>query len=195
MDTKQILKLIGIGFGLAALVVVIVALLLPGDYTFSREVVVQAPPQRIHELTGDLGQWSRWAPWLRTDPSLVTRVDTLAAGLSGHLSWQSSTGSGEVTITSCRPDSGLAFDLALNRHDRPSSCNLRYLPAGGGTLVVWRVQGNSGGNPLARYFNLLAGPLLGPTLEEGLARIKILAEESTGTGPVAGKNENLSGKP
>jgi len=195
MDTRQILKLIGIGFGLAALVVVVVALLLPGDYSFSREVIVQAPPQRIHELTGDLGQWPRWAPWLRTDPSLVTRVDTLAAGRSEHLSWQSSTGSGEVTITSCRPDSSLAFDLTLNRHHRPSSCNLRYLPAGGGTQVVWQVQGNSGRNLLARYFNLLASSLLGPTLEEGLARIKILAEESTDTRPMAGQNENQPGQP
>lgn len=176
-NTRQIFKLIGLGFGLAALVVVIVGFLLPSGYTITRSIVVQAPPERVHEFVGNLDQWPRWTPWLRTDPTLVITPGALLAGEGAHQSWHSKTGGGEMTVTRSQPDWGVAFNMVLGKHKRMSACSLLYHPTPTGTEVVWQMQGDSGLDIFGRYFNLLLDPLMGPMLDEGLARLKMLAEE------------------
>lgn len=180
-STRQIFKLIGLGFGLAALVVVVVGFLLPSGYTITRSVVVQAAPERVHAFAGNLDQWPRWTPWLRTDPSLVITQGALVAGEGAHQSWRSKTGGGEMTVTRSRADWGVAFDMTLGQDKGMSACSLLYRPLPEGTEVVWQMQGDSGLDIFGRYFNLLLDPLMGPMMDEGLARLKMLAEEPADT--------------
>lgn len=175
----QILKLVGIGFGLAALVVVVVGFLLPSSFSITRTVVIEASPERVHEFVGDLEQWPRWTPWLRTDPSLVVTPGALTTGKGAHQSWQSKTGGGELTFTRCQPGWGVAFDMTLGKSKQLSACSLRYRAIAQGTELTWQLQGDSGLDIFGRYFNLMLDPLMGPMLDEGLARIKLLAEETT----------------
>ena len=173
----QIFKLIGIGFGLAALLVVTVGFLLPSGYTIERTIVIEAAPEQVHQFAGDLDQWSRWTPWLHSDPSLVITPGALTTGKGAQLSWQSKTGGGDLTFTRCQPDWGVAFDMTLGKKKRLSACSLRYRPIQQGTEVLWQMQGDSGLDIFGRYFNLMLDPLMGPMLDEGLTRLKMLSEE------------------
>ena len=177
-NTGQVLKLIGIGFALAALVVVGVGFLLPSSYTITRSVVIKAAPERVHTFTGQLDQWPRWTPWLRTDPTLVITTGDQDSGPGAHQSWQSKTGGGNMTFTRSQPDWGVAFDMTLGKEKRLSACSLQYRPIAQGTEVIWQMHGDSGLDIFGRYFNLMLDPLMGPLLEEGLTRLKMLAEEA-----------------
>jgi hypothetical protein len=176
-NTRQIMKLVGIGFGLAAVVFVAVGLALPRGYTITRSVTIAAEPARVHQFTGDLDQWPSWTPWLRTDPTLAITPGALVTGKGAQLSWKSKTGGGELTFTRCQPDWGVAFDMTLGKKKRLSACSLQYNSTDRGTEVVWQLQGDSGLDIFGRYFNLMLDPLMGPMLDEGLQRIKMLAEE------------------
>lgn len=185
-NTKQIVKLIGIGFALAALVVAGVGFLLPSSYTITRSVVIEAQPERVHTFTDQLDQWPRWTPWLRTDPTLVITQGALVSGPGAHQSWQSQTGGGDLTFTRSQPDWGVAFDMTLGKDKRLTACSLQYRPIAQGTEVIWQMQGDSGLDIFGRYFNLMLDPLMGPILEEGLTRLKMLSEESTDGREVTG---------
>lgn len=173
----QIFKLIGIGFGLAGLLVVAVGLLLPSGYTIERSVVINATPEQIHQFAGHLDQWPRWTPWLHSDPSLVITQGALTTGKGAQQSWQSKTGGGELTFTRCQSDWGVAFDMNLGKKKRLSACSLQYRSIPEGTEVIWQMQGDSGLDIFGRYFNLMLDPLMGPMLDEGLTRLKMLSEE------------------
>lgn len=175
-NSLQLFKLIGIGFGAAALLVIVVGFILPSGYTISRTVVIEAKPQQVHELVGYLDQWVRWTPWLKEDPSLIITPGALSTGKGAHLSWQNKTGGGEMTLTRCQPDWGVAFDMTLGKRKQLSACSLRYRHVAQGTEVVWQMQGDSGFDIFGRYFNLLLDPLMGPMLEKGLEQVKELAE-------------------
>jgi hypothetical protein len=103
-------------------------------------------------------------------------------GEGATLTWRNETGGGEMMITRSDADWGVALDMTLGRKQQQTVSSLLYRqlpPTADGrdhTEVVWRLQGDSGWDLMGRYFNLLLDPLMGPMLEDGLQRLKMLAE-------------------
>ncbi len=61
---------------------------------------------------------------------------------------------------------------------------MRYAPAdSGGVAVTWDMSGDSGWNFMARYLGLLMDTTVGPLLDDGLERLKLVAE---GKAPAVG---------
>jgi hypothetical protein len=174
---SQVFKLIGIGFGLAALLVIAVGFLLPSRYTITRSVVIGVPVEQVHRYVGDLEQWPLWTPWLASDPSTVITPGALSQGKGAHFSWTTDSGGGELTFSRSQPDWGVAFDMTLGKDKRLTACSLLYRPIAQGTEVTWQMQGDSGLDILGRYFNLLLNPLMGPMLDDGLQQLKSLVEQ------------------
>ncbi|OGA68157.1 MAG: hypothetical protein A3F77_18445 [Betaproteobacteria bacterium RIFCSPLOWO2_12_FULL_67_28] len=59
-----------------------------------------------------------------------------------------------------------------------SSTGVLTLTAGvTGTRVSWSNEGDMGANPYLHYFALLMDRMVGPDFEQGLARLKMLAEK------------------
>ena len=197
-NPRQILKLVGIGFGLAALVVVSVGLLLPREFTLQRSVVMEADPAAIHAQVGRLDRWERWASWLRDDPSLTVQPGPLVEGPGATLTWNNETGGGEMEIIRSEAERGVDFAMTLGRKQQQVTSNIQYrtlTPTAAGvprTEVLWQLHGDSGWDLMGRYFNLLLDPLMGPMLEDGLQRLKMLAEGDAG---VAGARVDTLGNP
>lgn len=173
----QVFKLIGIGFGLAALLVVVVGLLLPSQYQIERQIVIAAPADHVHQWVGDLEKWPLWTPWLADDNSQEITLGALTTGRGAQVSWQSNTGGGDLELTRSQADWGVAFDMTLGKRKQLSACSLQYRPIAQGTEVTWQMQGDSGLDIFGRYFNLMLNPLMGPMLDNGLEQLKLLAEE------------------
>lgn len=175
-----VMKLVGIGVLAATLVVIIGGLLLPSQYHVEREIVIQSSPDRIHRYASDLETWPEWTPWFKDDPSLEITLGNVTRGEGASQSWEARKGGGELTITRSDPAWGIIYDMDLSK-GRPRSINtMRYESLGDSTRVVMSVDGDMGWNLMGRYFNLLMDPMVGPLFDDGLMRLKMLAEKPEG---------------
>ena len=174
-----LLKRLGIGVGLATLLVIVVGLFLPRTYTIERSIVITASQERIHESCDNLDHWPRWSPWCKADPDLKITLGDVTRGKGAHQSWISKASVGELTFTRSDPAWGVGFDMVFDKGPTEAICTMRYAPAdSGGIEVTWVMTGDNGYNLLARYFGLLMDPLMGSMFDEGLVRLKLVAEEA-----------------
>jgi len=173
-----VMKPIGIGILAATLLVVIVGLLLPSQYSVQRELVINTSPERIHEFVSDLETWPQWTPWFKDDPSLEVTMGAITQGKGAHQEWTAKKGGGQLTITRSEPGWGVAYNMDLSGSRPESHCAMRYEQMADSTLVVWEMNGDMKWNLMGRFFNLLMDPLVGPMFDDGLARLKMLAEKT-----------------
>jgi len=177
-----VMKRIGLGIGLATVLVAIVGFMLPASYTISRSIVIDAPPTDVHTYLGDLNNWPNWTPWFKGDSNLEVSIGTVAQGVGAHQTWQGNSSSGELTITRCEQDWGIAFDMALDKGRKMTACTMCYTPVEGGTEVTWDMAGDNGLNIFARFASLALDPIIGPMFDEGLLRLKMVTESQDSTG-------------
>jgi len=178
-----IIKRVGIGVGLATLLVVAVGFMLPSSYTVSRSVIINADPSHIHTFVGDLAQWPEWTPWVKADPTIVVTRGDRTTGVGAHQDWTGDSGSGSLTFTRSDPAWGLAYDMSLDEGKYDSQATMTYWIDGETTEVIWMMTGDLGNNPFSRYFGLMMDPMIGPMFEEGLNRLKLVAEKDV---PIVG---------
>ncbi len=172
-----ILKRIGLGVGLATLVVIAVGFLLPSEYSVSRTVTIQASPDHIHNFVGDLEQWAEWTPWVKADPTIKVIFGDKTSGVGAHQSWTGDSGGGSLTFTRTDPGWGVGYDMTLDGGKHPSQSTMQYKAMGDSTEVLWVMTGDNGINPFNRVFGLMMDPMVGPMFEEGLNRLKLIAEK------------------
>lgn len=172
-----ILKRVGIGVGAATLVVVIIGFILPSSYTISRTVTIEADAAHIHTFVGDLEQWGDWTPWVKADPTIVVTLGEKTTGVGAHQDWTGDSGSGALTFTRSDAAWGVAYDMSMDEGKYDSQSTMEYTASGATTDVAWIMTGDLGNNPFNRYFGLMMDPMIGPMFEEGLNRLKLLAEK------------------
>ena len=174
----SILKRVGMGVGLATLLVIGVGLFLPRTYTIERSIVITASKQQIHELCADLEQWPRWTPWFKADPGIEITMGPRSRGEGAHQAWHGKDSQGKLTFTRSDPAWGVGFDLWLNDGSTEAVCTMRYAVVDSGVQVTWDMTGDAGFNLLDRFFGLLMDPVVGPMFDEGLARLKLAVEQA-----------------
>lgn len=176
MPVLKLLKLGGLGIVALILVLVLVSFLLPSTFEVERSVVIQADPEMIHALVGDLSRWDEWAPWKEEDPTIVVTFGPATMGVGASQLWTGESGEGELTFTEWNPEKGIAYDLAFDQGAYLSTGRISYHPLDGATKVTWSMAGAVGLNPIDRYFALMMDSMVGPMFERGLARLKHAAE-------------------
>lgn len=178
-----------VGWLIAALVVlaVVVPVFLPDAYHVERSVVVEAPPETIHRLVGDLDQWDRWAPWKEEDPTIETRI-TIPTGVGAHQTWTGDSGDGELTFTASDPATGVSYDMSFDQGAHVSTGSIRYVAEGEGTRVTWIMDGEAGGW-FQRYFVAMMDRMVGPMFEDGLGKLAAAAEAMPVESPAPQKSD------
>ena len=173
------LKKILIALAALVLILVVLGLVLPADYSVSRSVVIAAEPGRVHELVGDLKRWPEWTPWQEYDPTVETTLGDVSAGVGASQSWTSASGEGRLRFTQCDAATGVAYDMAFidDGHETPAQGSLTYRSAGAGTEVVWHMEGQIEMPVIGPYFALLMGSFVGPEFEKGLSKLKAATEK------------------
>ncbi len=180
-----VMKLVGIGILAATLVVVIIGLLLPSQYSVQRELVINTSNERIHELTSDLETWPRWTPWFKDDPTLKITLGEITRGVGASQEWEAEKGGGHLTVTRSEPNWGVSYKMDLSKSRPNSVYTMNYETMADSTKVIWRMDGDMGWNLPGRFFNLLMDPMVGPMFDDGLTRLKMMAEKSTEGGPAS----------
>ena len=160
-----------------AVAFVAVGFLLPSGYEVERRITIAATTEQIHPLVEDLERWSEWEPWREGDPTIKVTLGGTTKGVGAHQSWTGETGDGELTITESSPAGGIRYDMSFDGGAWLSEARIRYEPQGASTEVVWTMEGDTGSNPIGRYFGLLLDSLTGPMFERGLEKLKAAVEK------------------
>jgi uncharacterized protein YndB with AHSA1/START domain len=169
--------LIGIVLVLA-LVVVLGGLMLSPKFNISRSLTMNAAPDKVYGLIASPKRWKEWTVWNQRDPAMTVTYSGPESGVGAGWAWKSrNEGDGRMTFTAAEPGAKLAYQLYFGDTDSPSTGELRLSAEGSATRVTWTMSGDVGGNPVGRWFALLAERFVGPDFEAGLANLKALAEK------------------
>ncbi|MHC4955084.1 MAG: SRPBCC family protein [Planctomycetota bacterium] len=159
---------------LFAAVFVIGGMMLDKNYSLERSMVIDAPPQAIHALVGDLARWEEWTPWKDADESVKVTLGEKTTGVGASQTWTSKDGDGELTFTKWDPMTGVEYDMAFISEGSklPSKGSVTYEVIEGGTRVTWAMEGTMDMAVVGGYFATMMDPAVGPMFETGLQNLR-----------------------
>jgi hypothetical protein len=173
---KTLLKVVGV-LAAVLLVAVLAAFLFPRTYKVERAAVINARPDIVFAQVADLKSWKNWSVWHERDPAMKLSYSEPATGVGAWSAWESkSQGNGKMTFTAVEPVKRVGYKLEFVDMNSVSTGAIDLQPADKGVRVTWVMDGDAGMNPLYRWFALFCDKMIGPDFEQGLAKLKSVAE-------------------
>ena len=168
--------------GLAVLVLVAIAYILPGSVQVERATVIDARPGDVFALVNSFEKFNAWSPWYEKDPEGDYRIEGPNEGVGARMTWASDkpgVGSGSQEIIESVPDKLVRTKLDFGEMG-DANAFFKIEPRGEDrTHLVWGFDTDLGLNPISRYFGLMFEKWIGPDYENGLAKLKNLAEQQS----------------
>lgn len=165
-------------YGIAALVVlfIIVGFALPRTHQIEVSTEIDAHPATVFALLDDFRRFAAWSPWSATDPNARVLYSGANRGTGAIVTWEGAIiGSGTQVITESRPYEYVG--IAINPGESGEARSwFRLSPGVGATLVTWGFEADYGFNIVGRYFASTLGGVVARDYDQGLARLKGLAE-------------------
>ncbi|TAH39544.1 MAG: hypothetical protein EYC70_01795 [Planctomycetota bacterium] len=157
-----------------------VSFLLSSEFKVERATEVAAQPGQIYPLLNNLERWQRWWPWYEEDERFQPRFEGPDRGPGAAMAWDSfKFGEGRLVLQAADPLAGITYDMQVEQGHMHITGSIRFEP-GIMQRVVWDVSGSVGSSlldrTLGKYFVLFADRNLGPSMEQGLANLKRIAE-------------------
>ncbi len=173
----KFIKILLITLVSVAIVAGVAGLFLPDSAHVERSVSINAPPSKVFPLLNNMRRFNEWSPWAGLDEEAVYQYSGPDSGAGAAMSWSSedpSLGNGSMKITASSPQ---RIDTYLDFGDQ-GDANAYYIitESGAGTTVVWGFDTEFRGNIIQRYFGLVMDSLVGGSYEEGLNKLKLVAE-------------------
>ena len=174
------LKWIGIGIGLLIALIAGFGFLGSSDYALARSIVIDAPPEKIHEYLGDLERWPDWAPFEEDDPSIQTTLGATTKGVGASQEWTGDSGNGWLRITSSDPTTGIVYEMAFvdGETEMPANCRMNYTEESGKTEVTWEMSGDVAIPVVGPYLALFMDGMVGDMFDRGLEKLKKAVENT-----------------
>lgn len=97
----KIIKKIFLFLGVLVLLLLIIALVLPKDYTISHTVTINKPQKEVYEYARMLKNQKEWSVWVMADPNIKLTYSGEDGTVGASQSWEGNddVGSGSQTIT------------------------------------------------------------------------------------------------
>lgn len=165
--------LVSVAAAVAGLVVYLATL--PATYRLQAVVAIDAPPGRVYPYLANMREVHAWSPWVNRDPFLKTAFTGPEAGKGAIYAWSGNraVGAGRMTIVEAVADKSVTMDLEFTEPTRfRATSALTVEPAGSGSEVTWRVEGESGF--ATRAFETMKQ--FSADYEQGLANLKTRVE-------------------
>jgi len=158
------------------LLVIVVGIFLPSRSQVERDILIDAHAATIFALLNDYRQVSKWSPTLAGDPNARIDLSGPPRGVGASIYWDGHIiGQGRQTIIESTPYEKITAQFELG--DQASATAAFSLSSEEAmTRVAWLHESDHGFNLVGRYFGLVQGSIIGAEQEEGLARLKELAE-------------------
>lgn len=159
------------------ILIFVVGLFLPSEAHVERSTTIDAPPDVVYSQISDFTTWPAWSAWFDNDPTMEATFSEKSSGIGASYSWSSeNSGAGEMTIMEADPPNSMKTLIDFGEMGI-SNGSWKLVPAGeNSTKVTWGFDSELSGI-LDRYMGLAMDSFLGPDFEQGLAKLKTLAEE------------------
>lgn len=176
---KRVLKYLL--YALAAVVVIIVGggYVLPDTAVVQRQTVIDAPPEKVFALAGDLRRFNEWSPWAAIDPAARYSFEGAERGVGQKMAWASDNpqvGSGSQTITVFEENKRVAMTLDFDGMGS-AQASIELAPVADGTGVTWGFKTELNGLG-ERWLGLMFDRWIGADYEKGLANLKTAVESN-----------------
>lgn len=168
------LKFIGIGLLGIAILLIIVAFMLPSKVHVERSMTINSKPEKVFAIINDLKKWELWLPWFQMDTAVKITYGDTTVGAGAYYSWtseNSNVGTGDMRITASTAFSSLKAQMNfMGSGNADITFNLE--PNDDKTKLTWNMDSDAGLNPVKRFFGyFLVDKMLGPIFEKGLKNI------------------------
>ena len=155
----------------------------PDTFMVRRSASIAAPPEKIFPMIDDLRAQSAWSPFEK-DPNMKRTHSGAPRGKGAVYAWDGNrqVGAGQIAITESVPSSKVVLLLDMVRPFKAhNTVEFTLDRIGAGTNVTWAMQGRQ--PYLAKVMGLFVDcdKMCGGLFEEGLAKLKALAEGEPAT--------------
>jgi hypothetical protein len=160
-------------------VFIVVVALQPSEFRVSRTATISAPAPVLFAQVNDFHNWPAWSPYERLDPAMRKTYKGAPAGTGAIYTWagNSQAGEGRATITESRPSDLIRIKLEFVKPFAvTNTAEFTFEPRGDRTAVTWSLSGRNGFMFKAVGLFMNMDKMVGGQFEEGLARMKSVAE-------------------
>lgn len=145
-------------------------------YHVARSIEIDASPEDVFNLVSDFGTWTKWSPWLCSEPDAEVIVSDDAKSVGSQYSWAGEVvGHGEIEHKELVPGQLVVEEIRfLKPWKSVSKVTFELEPAGDGTNLTWHMYGAL---PWFMFWmKSLMETFIGMDYERGLKMIKELIE-------------------
>jgi uncharacterized protein YndB with AHSA1/START domain len=174
----KLVKKIAIAFVVVTALVLLGGFLLPSKWSVERAVNIKAAPEKVFPYLGTLNRWPEWTVWYEREPKTTVTYRGPVSGVGAKSAWRDKGGTGAITIVESVVPQKLRYDLSFNDGEFFMQGEFVLRPNGDYTAVTWTTFGDTGANPLSRYFALWMEPMMGKDFEQSLSKLKIKLEKN-----------------
>lgn len=151
----------------------------PDEFKVVRSATMAAAPTTVFAQVNDFHNWDNWSPWAKLDPACKNTFSGAAAGKDAGFAWDGNNkvGAGRMTITESQSPELIRINLEFLRPFKSTNITeFTFRPQDNQTLVTWTMSGKN--NLMSKVFGLFmdCDKMVGKDFEQGLARIKAIAE-------------------
>ena len=155
----------------------------PDTFMVRRSASIAAPPEKIFPMIEDLRAQSTWSPFEK-DPNMKRTHSGAPRGKGAVYAWDGNrqVGAGRIAITESVPSSKVVLLLDMVRPFKAhNTVEFTLDRIGAGTNVTWAMQGRQPYMAKVMGLFLDCDKMCGGMFEEGLAKLKVLAEGEPAT--------------
>lgn len=174
-------KKILIALAIVVVAFVVVVLVQPSSFRVERSTDVAAPADIVFGYVEDFHRWTDWSPWDKLDPAQTRTYEGAESGKGAIFAWSGNdkVGEGRMTIVDARPHEKVTVNLEfLKPWKSTNEVTFLLAPAGDGTKVTWRMDGEYDfvGKAMSLFMDM--DSMIGKDFEMGLASLEGLAEDA-----------------
>jgi uncharacterized protein YndB with AHSA1/START domain len=180
---KTVIK--AIIFAIVTMIVVVVggAYLIPPVAQVERAIVINAPPEKIYAIVGNLRRFNEWSPWADIDSTTEYSFEGPEQGAGQKMLWASNdpnVGKGSQSVVEAVANERVVTELDFGPMGKSTS-TMTLKPVNDGTAVTWTFRADVNGIA-ERWMSLMFPKWIGADYGKGLAKLKLLAEKEQAGG-------------
>ncbi|XQF93100.1 SRPBCC family protein [Pseudoalteromonas espejiana] len=156
------------------LVLMLIGLTLPQNYSVNKSVLIDAKVATVKSLVADFSLWHLWSPWQKVDPTITFSIGEPSRGIGAHQSWQNDWGHGEMTITSLT-NNQMTFN-ALLKNEHIIEGTITFTKENGFVKVACNIKGQTTTPLVSGYLSLFSEYVLSNTVALGLNNLQTVAQ-------------------
>lgn len=170
-----------IGLALVALIagLLVFTLTRPDDFRVQREIVIQAPPEKLIPLLTDFQKFGLWSPWEHLDPAMQREFSGPASGVGAVYAWKGNdeVGKGRMEVLAVSADKVVVKLDFFSPFEAHNTAEYTLSRQGEATKMTWAMYGPA--NFVTKLMGVFVSmdAMVGKDFERGLKQIKEVAEK------------------